>query len=83
MPWVLVDVGCIECGEDTYVVGVYETEGEAIAAFHASVTELGETTRSEYAHSYFAGGQRELRVLQPVDEIDSQAGNVTNNEEVA
>lgn len=29
--YVLVDIGCYECGEDSYVIGVFETEDEAQA----------------------------------------------------
>lgn len=36
--FVIVDVGCIECGEQTEVVGVYATEDEAKAAFEAAAT---------------------------------------------
>ncbi len=29
--FVLVDVGCIECGEQTEIVGVFDTQDEAVA----------------------------------------------------
>lgn len=29
MSWTVVDVGCLECGEDTQIVGVVKTEAEA------------------------------------------------------
>lgn len=31
--WVVVDVGCMECGEDTEVLGVYPTKEQAEAAW--------------------------------------------------
>lgn len=34
--YIIVDVGCIECGEQTEVVGVYDTAEETEAAFTAA-----------------------------------------------
>ncbi len=39
--FVIVDVGCIECGEQTEVVGVYPNKKEAKAAFDAQCVKLG------------------------------------------
>ena len=33
--WLVFDVGCIECGEDSTVVGVYRTRDEAERAAEA------------------------------------------------
>ena len=30
--WVVIDVGCIECGVESEPVGIFATEAEAIAA---------------------------------------------------
>jgi hypothetical protein len=32
MTWILVDIGCIECGEASHVIGFYESEKAAEAA---------------------------------------------------
>ena len=32
MKWLAFDIGCIECGEESAVIGVYETIEEAAAA---------------------------------------------------
>jgi hypothetical protein len=34
--FVLVDVGCIECGEQTEVLGIFDTEQDVGAAFEAA-----------------------------------------------
>lgn len=31
MPWIVVNVGCIECGVSTNIVGVFESEARAEA----------------------------------------------------
>lgn len=33
--WLVMDIGCIECGVPTYVVGTYDTENEAKAVSEA------------------------------------------------
>lgn len=30
--WLAFDIGCLECGEDSDVIGVFDTEEEALAA---------------------------------------------------
>lgn len=35
MNYVVVDIGCYECGEESFAIGVYETEGEAQAGLEA------------------------------------------------
>ena len=44
--FVVVDIGCIECGEGTSILGAYSTREEAEAAH-----ELGD---------YFSGGQHSI-----------------------
>ena len=34
--WLAFDIGCIECGEDSAVIGVYDTEDEAQTAAAAA-----------------------------------------------
>lgn len=34
--WLAFDVGCIECGEDSAVVGTFDTNAEAVAAANAA-----------------------------------------------
>lgn len=41
MKWVIVDVGCIECGEQTEVLGVFDDEIEAKKAFEQHVESRG------------------------------------------
>lgn len=31
-PWLAFDIGCIECGEESKPVGLFDTEEEALAA---------------------------------------------------
>lgn len=30
--WLVFDIGCIECGEESDIVGLYDTKEEAVAA---------------------------------------------------
>lgn len=39
--WVVIDVGCYECGVDSEGVGIYDTEAEARAAADARDKETG------------------------------------------
>lgn len=48
--YVVIDIGCIECREETEVLGIYETESEA-----KSKHEIGD---------YFEGGQHSIEVLE-------------------
>lgn len=54
-PWMVFDVGCIECGVSSGVVGLYETECEAHAVADACQEELGE------------GGQHSFEVFNLLD----------------
>jgi hypothetical protein len=51
--WLAFDVGCIECGEDSAVIGTYDTEAEAEAAC--------ETTAEEQARNW--SGQHSMEVF--------------------
>lgn len=58
--FVVVDVGCIECGADTEVVGVFSTR---------EVAEAAQRTRAERhgsldGWSYFAGEEHHVRVFE-------------------
>ncbi len=48
--FIVIDIGCIECGESTKVLGVYENQTDAMKAH-------GMTYKS-----YFAGGQHCLEI---------------------
>lgn len=50
------DIGCIECGESSSVVGVYESREEAQAA-------LAERAGNEHG-GYFSGGQHHVEVFE-------------------
>ena len=39
-PWMVFNIGCIECGVSSAVVGLYETECEAAAVADACEKEL-------------------------------------------
>jgi len=41
MTYIIVDVGCIECGEQTEVKGIYNSKKEAKKGFEKIATELG------------------------------------------
>lgn len=56
MSWLVIDVGCIECGEDTEIVGVYATREASEAAQHERVDGDGDT--------YFADGQHRVDVFE-------------------
>lgn len=48
--YVVVDIGCIECGEDTAVLGIYKSREDA-----EQKHKLG---------SYFSGGQHSVEVFE-------------------
>jgi hypothetical protein len=70
--WVLIDVGCIECGEQTNVLAVHSDEGKAYEAFQAMNRKLcksaGRISTAEYGgtrgyeSSYFDNGQHSLEL---------------------
>lgn len=51
--WVIVDVGCIECGESTSILGVYTDVGEAKADSERRGIVFGD---------YFNGGQHSVEL---------------------
>jgi len=59
--YVIVDVGCIECGEPTKVVGVYKTLEEAKKAWYAYLREVG-------AHTDKFQPASAIKLLMGVDE---------------
>jgi hypothetical protein len=63
MSFVIVDVGCIECGEETYIVGVYPSlaEAEAVARSYPRDDEPTRTFRGD-GESYFSGGQHHVEI---------------------
>lgn len=46
MKYLAFDIGCIECGEDSAVVGIYDTHDEAKAAISAYVDGSGSWGRA-------------------------------------
>ena len=78
MTFVIVDVGCIECGEQTEVVGIYATEEAAKSAFEEYAGACGVTEwsprggflemlaapRNTYVGGtgYFSGGQHAIEL---------------------
>jgi len=65
--FVVVDVGCTECGEDTKIVAIRGTEEAAMDALRVEAGRVGiekpEAIKRGYV-GYFAGGQRCLQVLK-------------------
>ena len=64
MKWIVVNIGCIECGVSSKIVGVFTDEAQA--------DDIAKTCRK--THSWREGGQNEFEVFQmPADdEIDSE-----------
>src|SRR4051812_35035424 len=64
--FVLVDVGCIECGESTEVLAVFTDESAGREAFMARCALIGEKPQLDYGWplyaGYFTGGQRSLEL---------------------
>lgn len=63
MKYALVDIGCIECGEGTDVIGVYDTEELAESALQLRIEKVGANRFGDY----FTGGQRRIEVLEVED----------------
>jgi len=61
--WIVVNIGCIECGVSSNIVGVFTDEARAQA--HAD--RLGDT------HSWRQDGQNSFEVF-PMPEVDVVAG---------
>ena len=51
--WLVFNIGCIECGVDSNVVGLYETEEEARAIAEACQKELHWRQSGQNAFSVF------------------------------
>ena len=70
--WLVFDVGCIECGEDSNVVGTYQDEAEARAVARTVDKTCG-----------WRGGQHEFEVfdlLAPQATIYSDALKQSTNQ---
>jgi hypothetical protein len=48
--WILIDVGCIECAEQTEVVGVYPTQEAAETAYDAAIVAAESATAASKIH---------------------------------
>ena len=51
--WLVFDVGCIECGEDSRVIGVFATEEEAAAAAKSAKAEQEKNWRGQHSFEVF------------------------------
>ena len=62
--YVVVDIGCIECGEPSKVVGVFEWEEEDLAAMHKQAREQDcyEGVDVRDSTNYFSSGQHRVVV---------------------
>jgi hypothetical protein len=61
--WVVVDVGCIECGEHTSVVAVCPSKKKAIEALQTYAEKVGEPVYAERI-DYFYGGQHQVGLYE-------------------
>lgn len=59
--WIAIDVGCIECGESSALIGVYISKDLADAAC-AKYAEVDERDGDGY-YGFFTNGQHHTRVF--------------------
>ena len=67
-PWLVFNVGCIECGVDSNVVGLYETEEEALRIARACREELHWRQQGQNAFEVF-----DLRIPQESEYVEAIA----------
>lgn len=60
MKWIVVNIGCIECGVSSNIVGVFTNEDRA----EAVADQLRET------HSWREGGQNSFQVFPMPENVD-------------
>lgn len=58
-----MDIGCIECGEASRLVGIYDTEPKAREAVVKHAGEVGGHSDEGESFGYFTGGQRSVQVF--------------------
>lgn len=63
--YLALDVGCLECGETTSVVGLYDTKAEADAALHRAAEEQNKNWSGQHDFVMF-----DLQLI-----LDRQEGN--------
>jgi hypothetical protein len=52
--WLAFDIGCIECGEESSVIGVYATEAEAIEATEVAIEAQQRDWHGQHVMDIFA-----------------------------
>lgn len=53
MKYLAMDIGCIECGESSAVIGVFSTAAEAEAACEVARIEQGKNWRGQHSMEVF------------------------------
>lgn len=53
MKYLAFDIGCIECGEESAVIGVFDTEAEAKAACAIAKDEQKKNWRGQHSMEVF------------------------------
>ncbi|RTL08438.1 MAG: hypothetical protein EKK62_07720 [Acidimicrobiia bacterium] len=51
--WLAFDIGCIECGEESGVIGIYDTEAEAQAAADAAEVRQADDWHGQHSMEVF------------------------------
>ena len=63
--WVVFNVGCIECGEESWLHSVHEDLDSAQKALAAEAARMGiEINDSAYDFEYFSGGQNRMGIFK-------------------
>jgi hypothetical protein len=63
--WVAMDIGCIECGEPSQLIGVFDSENAAAKAAKAYAAEVnGDWDDEDKSGGYFSGGQHGISLFR-------------------
>lgn len=52
--WLAFDIGCLECGESSAVIGVYGSQSEAQSACDAAEEKQAEDWRGQHSFEVFS-----------------------------
>lgn len=65
MSFVLVDIGCIECGEETSILGIYATLDDGLAAVKEQAVKHKQPASADgRSTGYFNYGQHSIELLE-------------------
>lgn len=62
--FVIVDIGCIECGEPTSVHGLFNTMEDAQTQLKLMKADGPNKREYENGYEYFAGGQHHVKIFE-------------------